>query len=110
MFLRSAGDDDAIFSICETVPEIIVVAARLLGDEALDLLVREIARDTPRERLRAYADELALVELKNLADLIRRHARNAKPGPEPFGPGFQTQSAKIVIERRRAERSRLILS
>jgi hypothetical protein len=95
--------DDAIYGICRTIPETIVVVNHLHGAAVVESLIVELMSVSTREAMRKDADELARVGLQELASLVRRYARKAKPGRKPFGPGFQTTSALAVIERRRAE-------
>jgi hypothetical protein len=88
------------FAACETTAEAYVVTARLLSLEALDEMLNAIR--PAREHLRRDADQIARVGMKDLAALLRRHARKARRVPPIIGVGYQTKSARIVIARRRS--------
>lgn len=67
------------FAVCETDAEFVIAGAVAFGIEGVDRALREVKPS--RERLREAANELALVGLKDLAALLRAHARRAKPAP-----------------------------
>jgi DNA invertase Pin-like site-specific DNA recombinase len=89
---------------CQGVDELLLVMHRLCGLDAVDAALAEAKLF--REHLREAADRLDRVGLKPLAQLIRRHARRAKPNPYRFQR--QTKSALIFIARRRGEAGRLL--
>jgi hypothetical protein len=107
MFSSDEADagEGAIFSICRTAAEVLVVVHHLDGLQAVENLLAELLLVSTREGMRQDADELKMAGLVELASLVRRFARKAKPGPRKFGVGYQTRSALICIERRRAETS-----
>jgi hypothetical protein len=85
---------------CQTTAELYVVVARLFGGlDEVDRLLRQTA--SLREDLRRDADQIAHVGMKDLAALLRRHARKAKRKPPVLGVGYQTESARIIIAQRR---------
>ena len=86
---------------CQTTAEVYVVVARLFGGlDEVDRLLRQTA--SPREHLRRDADQIARVGMRDLAALLRRHARKARKARPIFGVGYQTESARIIIARRRS--------
>lgn len=72
------------FSVCETTAEIIVAVHRLLGLDGAEQFMVAAKPHCTREALRQAADELRLVGMKDLAGLVRQHARRAKPAPCGF--------------------------
>ena len=73
-------DDRGVFAACESLAEILVVLQTLVGIEAVDQLLAD--SDDTGETLREAADKFAAIGLKPLAQLVRKHARRAKPAPE----------------------------
>jgi hypothetical protein len=85
---------------CQTTAEVYVVVARLFGGlDEVDRLLQQTA--SPREHLRRDADQIARVGMKDLAALLRRHARTAKRARPIFSVGYQTASALIIIAGKR---------
>lgn len=91
------------FAQCQDLDELLLVVHRMLGLDAVDRLLTEVANT--REALRDAASKFAAIGLKPLAQLVRKHARRARPNP--WGFKRHTQSALVVIARRRAERGQL---
>jgi hypothetical protein len=93
--------DNGPYALCQTIDELLVVVSVLHGLDVVDQLLAEV--DLTREMLHEAANKFASIGHKQLAALVRRHVRRAKPGPRKVGPGYQTTSALIAIARRRAE-------
>jgi hypothetical protein len=72
------------FSVCETTAEIIVAVHRLLGLDGVEQFLVAAKPHCTREALREAADELRLVGMKDLAAVVRQHARRATPAPMTF--------------------------
>ncbi|SRR5258708_2216821 len=72
------------FSICETPAEIIIAVNKLLGVPGVEQFLVAAKLYSTRETLRQAANELRLVGMKDLAALVRKHARRAKPAPMTF--------------------------
>jgi len=75
------------FAVCETLAELFVAVRTVLGMEGVERLLIDDLDGSTRESLRRAADEIALVGLRDLARLVRRYARRAKPAP----PNFKTR-------------------
>jgi hypothetical protein len=106
MFSPKDVDDDGTFAACETSAEVLLAVHHLFGLGEVERLLIETSSSATKEGLRRDADQLALVGLRELAGVVRRHARKAKAAPRKFGRGYQTASALAWIEHRRAERER----
>jgi hypothetical protein len=91
--------DASPYALCGTIDELLIVVSVLHGIDAVDQLVAEV--DLTRETLRDTANKFALIGHKQLASVVRRHARKVKPGPLKLGVGYQTKSALVAIERKR---------
>jgi hypothetical protein len=96
-------EDRRPFALCEDLGELLLVVHQLLGLEAVDRLLAEVTNT--KEALRDAASKFAAIGLKPLAQLVRKHARRARPNP--WGFKRHTQSALAHIARRRAERGQL---
>jgi hypothetical protein len=70
------------FTLCETFSEVIVAVHRLIGLDGVEDLLAKV--ENSREELREAADELALVGLKPVAAVLRRHACRAKRDGSAF--------------------------
>jgi hypothetical protein len=68
--------NDNEYSACETVSEVIVAVYRLHGLDAVDKLLRQT--ECTREALRRDADNFEAIGMKQLASVLRQHARKAK--------------------------------
>jgi hypothetical protein len=65
------------FAVCEDVAEIVLVAHKLGGMPAVEFVLDKAKMS--KETLREAADRLQRVRLVDLAQLLRQHARRAKP-------------------------------
>ena len=92
--------NDNEYAACETVAEVIVAVYRLHGLDAVDKLLRQT--ECTREALRRDADNFEAIGMKQLASVLRQHARKARKAKPIFRPGYQTESARIIIARRRS--------
>src|SRR6516225_1743892 len=70
------------FGQCETVSEIVIVTSQLIGLDGVEQLLAKA--DLTREALRRASSEIERVGLKELAQIIRKHARKAKREPLTF--------------------------
>jgi hypothetical protein len=82
------------FAVCETTAEIVVAVHQLLGLDGVDQFLVAAKPHCTREALREAADELRLVGMKDLAALVRKHARRAKPAPMTFKKRWQHRFAR----------------
>jgi hypothetical protein len=98
-------EDRGPFSLCEDVGELLLVVHRLLGLDAVDRLLTKDKAANIREPLQEAARKFAAIGLMPLAQLVRKHARRARPNPWRFTR--HTKSALVYIARRRAERGQL---
>jgi hypothetical protein len=87
------------FHVCKTIAELLVLVNAMMGIEAVDRLLTETCYW--RESLVEAADEVERVGLTDLALLIRRHARKAKPSKPARS---QTDSAKVWLAKRKRSR------
>jgi hypothetical protein len=90
------------FGICEDEAEIILAVERMLGLSAVEKLLSEIAPTSTRQSLRRAADRLAAVGLAELASLIRKYARRAKPGPPTFEQRWPRPRGQKTLANMRA--------
>jgi hypothetical protein len=90
------------FNQCHRLDELLLVVHRLLGPEAVDRLLTENKAANTKEALGDAAGKFAAIGLRPLAQLVRVHARRARPSP--WGFKRHTNSALVWIARRRAER------
>jgi hypothetical protein len=70
------------FAVCEDLTEIVLAINRLGGLDAVEFVITKAT--LTRESLREAADRLKAVGLVDLAQLLRQHARRAKPRPPSF--------------------------
>jgi hypothetical protein len=76
--LRDVGP----FALCDTLAEVLVLARAEIGLAAVDRLLIDLA--CTRESLREAANEVKRAGLIDLAQLLRQHAKRAKPAPMNF--------------------------
>jgi hypothetical protein len=94
-------DNVGPYALCQTIDELLILVCVLHGLDAVDQLLAEPG--VTRESLREAANKFAAIGHKQLAAVVRKYARRAKPGPIKFGIGYQTNSALICVARWRAE-------
>jgi hypothetical protein len=82
MFSRDDVDAGAVFSVCRTASEVLVIVNHLAGHEVVEKLLMEMLPVSTREGLWRDALELKCAGLVELSNLVRRYARKAKPKPE----------------------------
>jgi RNA polymerase-interacting CarD/CdnL/TRCF family regulator len=70
------------FAPCEDVTEVMLVVHKLGGMRAVEFVLDKSKMS--KETLREAADRLKRVGLVDLAQLLRQHARRAKPRPPSF--------------------------
>ena len=87
------------FYDCKTLAETLVLTNALIGIDAVEELLRD--GDCSRESLVEAADEIDRVGLVDLAKLIRRRARKARPLPLKQAGQWRTASAEEWLQRRR---------
>jgi hypothetical protein len=93
-------DETNEFSTCESVAEVLVVMFHLAGLPGVAHVLTKL--DATRESLRDAAGMLQRVGMREIANMLRLVARKAKRARPIFGIGYQTESARIVIARKRA--------
>jgi hypothetical protein len=91
--MPNPSEEGDVFAECASLAELIVAVNKLLGFEAVDKLLAQA--DMPREALRQAASEIGRVGLRDLAKLIRQHARKAKPAPMNFKKRWAKQISQI---------------
>jgi hypothetical protein len=91
------------FYECKTLAETLVLANALIGIDSIDELLCD--GECGRESLVEAADEIERVGLTDLARLIRRHARKAKPLRRTTTDRWRTSSAEAWLQRRRQRNS-----
>jgi hypothetical protein len=83
------------FAACQSIDEVVLVLARLLGPGAVDEVLA--GAGLFKEQLREAAGRLDRVGLKPLAQALRRHARRAKPAPATtFKKRWQHKAAPVI--------------
>jgi hypothetical protein len=88
-------------ALCQTLSELVLIADRLAGREAVEAFLTAVRAEHTGQELRAAADQLQTVGLIDLSRLVRQHARR---GRKPkLRDQRHTASALVAIARRRAE-------
>src|SRR5262245_7101832 len=83
------------FYDCDTIAETMVLANALIGIDAIEELLRDV--DFDRESLVEAADEIERVGLIDLAKVIKRHARKARPSQLKQAGRWRTASAERYL-------------
>ena len=74
--------DNNLFASCDSIDEVLTTASIELSPEELDLLLAE--GDFPRQMLRRAQQKLKRAGMRDLAALVAKHAKKAKPAPMTF--------------------------
>jgi hypothetical protein len=93
-------DETDEFSMCESVAEVFLVMFHLTGLPGVAHVLGKL--DAARESLRDAAGMFQRIGMREMADMLRLVARKARRARPVFGVGYQTESARIVIVRKRA--------
>jgi hypothetical protein len=93
-------DETDEFSMCESVAEVFMVMFHLNGLPGVAHVLTKL--DATRESLRDAAGMFQRVGMREVADMLRLVARKARRARPVFGVGYQTESARIVIARKRS--------
>ena len=92
------GEPDP-FGLCESLAEIFLVVFHLAGLPGVAHALTKM--DATRESLRDAAGMFQRVGMREIADMLRLVARKARRARPILGVGYQTESARIIIARKR---------
>jgi hypothetical protein len=99
------NDETDPFGLCESLAEVFVVMFHLEGLPGVAHVLGKL--DATRESLRDAAGMFQRIGMREIADMLRLTARKARRARPIFGVGYQTESARIIIARKRADLAKL---